>query len=80
MISDWQSIKDANLWNFRINNFKFYIAATQYFRMYELVNYISHISHKILSAIITIIGIADKLKIIIVIGDEKYWTDNANPT
>ena len=46
--------------------------------MYELVNYISHISHKILSAIIIIIGIADKFKIII--GDEKYWTDNANPT
>ena len=80
LISDWQSIKDANLWNFRINNFKFYIAVTQYFRMYELVNYISHISHKILSAIIIIIGIADKFKIIIVIADEKYWTDNANPT
>ena len=47
--------------------------------MYELINYISHISHKILSAIIIIIGIADKFKIIIVIGDEKYWTDNANP-
>ena len=38
--------------------------------MYELVNYISHITHKILSAII--IDIADKFKIIIVIGDEKY--------
>ena len=48
--------------------------------MYELVNYISHITHKILSAIIIIIGIADKFKIIIVIGDEQYWTDNANPT
>ena len=48
--------------------------------MYELVNYISHISHKISSAIIIIIGITDKFKIIIVIGNEKYWTDNANPT
>ena len=48
--------------------------------MYELINYISHISHKILSAIIIIIGIADKFKIIIVIGDKKYWTDNANPS
>ena len=45
--------------------------------MNELVNYISYITHKILSAII-IIGIADNLKIIIVIGDKKSWTDNAN--
>ena len=45
--------------------------------MSELINYISQISHKILSAII--IGIADKFKIIIVIGNKKYWTDNANP-
>ena len=37
--------------------------------MSELINYISHITHKILSAII--IGIADKLKIIIVIGDKN---------
>ena len=46
--------------------------------MHELVNYIIYITHKILSAII--IGIADKFKIIIVIGDKKYWTDNANYT
>ena len=52
-------------------------AVAQYFRMNELINYTSHITHKILPAII--IGIVDKFKIIIVIGDKKYWTDNANP-
>ena len=46
--------------------------------MNELVNYISHITNKTLSVII--IGIADKFKIIIVIGDKNYWTDNVNPT
>ena len=45
--------------------------------MNELINYISHITHRILSAII--IGISGKFKIIIVIGDKKYWTDNVNP-
>ena len=45
--------------------------------MNELINYISHMTHKFLSAII--IGIADKFKITIVISDKKYWTDNANP-
>ena len=46
--------------------------------MNELINYINHMTHKFLSAMI--IGITDKFKIIIVIGDKKYWTDNANPT
>ena len=75
---DWQSIKDDELWNFRINNFKIHIAVIQYFRMNELIDYISHITNKTLSVII--IGIADKFKIIIVIGDKKYWTDNVSPT
>ena len=55
--------------NYEISEFKVHIAVTQYIRMNELINYISHMTHKILSAII--IRIADKLKIIIVIGDKK---------
>ena len=43
---------------------------------YELIDYINHITHKILLA--KVVGIADKFKIMIVIGDKKYWTDNAN--
>ena len=70
-------IKDAKSCYIRINDFKIHIVVTQYFRMYELINYISHTTHETLSAII--IGIADKFKIIIVFGDKKYWTDNANP-